>query len=101
MRTTSISLAVVALVATHAAAHALGAQQPDVVSGRVLDADGRPLAGALVAPLGARDAATLTDASGRFVLRVAPGTSALVAARLGFAPETLRVAAGAAAAGRE
>ena len=70
------------------------AQDARSISGSVHTIDGTPLAEAVVAPLGGPAAGSVTTASaGRFKLRVPAGTSQLVAAHIGFAPETLAVSA--------
>src|SRR5262245_17835049 len=70
------------------------AQDARSISGSVHTIDGTPLAEAVVAPLGGPAAGSVTTASaGRFKLRVPAGTSRLVAAHIGFAPETLAVSA--------
>ena len=71
-----------------------------VVQGTVVDAArGAPVPGATVELLGAPGApraAVRTGSSGAFRLRVAAGEATLRATRVGFAPETLAVAAAAA-----
>lgn len=59
------------------------------ISGTVAVAEtGRPIADATVTVVGS-SAAAMTNADGRYVLTVAPGTYQLRAQRLGFAPSTL------------
>jgi len=73
----------------------LYAQDGLVVRGSVLDAtSGKPMSGAVVAVLeGSPPRLTSTTAAGTFGIRV-PGDSArLVAALIGYAPETLTVTA--------
>ncbi|HEY8375097.1 MAG TPA: carboxypeptidase-like regulatory domain-containing protein, partial [Nannocystis sp.] len=54
------------------------------VAGRVVDEDGRPIAGATVeVPSGFLTAET--DADGRFVLRLPPGPTRLLVRRIGYA----------------
>src|SRR2546426_7452126 len=74
----------------------LHTQGGPVVRGSVLDAaTGRPISGAVIAVLAASpQRLTSTSAAGAFTIRV-PGDSAqLVAALIGYAPETLAVATG-------
>lgn len=79
--------ALVAALATNA--HA----QPVRIEGQVSDHDSkRPVADAIVAALSQPNARGRSDASGRFAIRVqTPAT--LIIGRLGFVPETLRIAA--------
>ncbi len=77
-------------------ASSLSAQGGRAVRGSVLDgATGKPLSGVVIGVLGAVPPwLTHTSAAGTFSIRV-PGDSAqLVAALIGYAPETLAVAAG-------
>lgn len=68
--------------------------QERVVRGTVLGTgDGAPLSGAMVRPTEAPDSVAQSNERGRFALRVREGDIHLVASRLGFAPETLLVAA--------
>jgi hypothetical protein len=65
-------------------ASALPAAPGTLVTGRVVGADGTPVAGATVALFGSRDTVTTSD-SGRFTLSGgAPGPRMLMARRLGF-----------------
>src|SRR5688500_1048240 len=82
---------VIAVAAFGAMAPAARAQFPPEVRGRVVSADGRPLAGARVeADGGAR---AVTDADGGFVLRgLEPGPRELRATLLGFRPARLQLA---------
>ena len=91
MRHSGVLPAVVALAALGATAPAARAQFPPEVRGRVVSADGRPLAGARVeADGGAR---AVTDADGGFVLRgLEPGPRELRATLLGFRPARLQLA---------
>ena len=70
--------------------------QPSLLTGRVLTAAGRPVAGARVhfvrGPVALPDVALLTDANGAFTLSApAPGTYQLGCAADGFAPATVAV----------
>ena len=74
---------------------------PRVVSGRVVDADGRPVARAAVhvvaAPTHVPDVAALTDEHGRFSLTApAPGEYLVATTADGFRGATVRVGVGAA-----
>lgn len=96
-----VGLLVLALLAPggarRAAAQAGGARggAGPVVSGTVQDESGRPLAGASVRVAGSA-ADVESDETGRFALRgLRAGQAVLVARRIGFAPETLRVEVGA------
>lgn len=69
---------------------------PSVLTGRVLGADGRPVAGARVyvvrAPVALPDVALLTDARGTFALPLpVPGPYQLGCAAEGFAVATVAV----------
>lgn len=64
---------------------ALFGQTPSVpVVGRVVDEDGRPLAGAMV-EVPSSFLTAESDAEGRFVLRLPPGPTRLVVRRIGYA----------------
>jgi hypothetical protein len=74
-------------------ASALSAQGGPVVRGSVLDAiTAQPMRGAVVAVLGGSPQLTSTSAAGAFTIRVAGDSARLVAAAIGYAPETLVVA---------
>lgn len=68
------------------------AQGLPAVPGTVQDTAGAPIPGAVVAVAHGRVGSVLTGASGAFVIRV-PGAARLVAARIGFTPQTLAVSA--------
>ena len=71
------------------AALPLWAGTTGTVSGRVLDADGKPVAAATVLVVGTRLGA-YSDAEGKFlILNVAPGTYEVKASRLGFNAVTM------------
>ncbi len=90
-----ISMGLFALVMTVTAVPA-HAQEPAVIRGEVLDADGRPVVSATVAVAGAGLAAT-TDVDGRFVLTGVPaGTLRLEATCTGFTGEIVEGLAAAA-----
>ena len=74
----------------------LSAQDGPVVRGTVSDATtGRPIGGAVIAVLAAvPPRIASTAAAGTFLIRVPRDTARLVAALIGYAPETLAVAAG-------
>ena len=74
----------------------LSAQDGPVVRGTVLDATtSRPIGGAVIAVLAASPPRLAsTAAAGTFAIRVPGDTARLVAAVIGYAPETLAVAAG-------
>ncbi len=81
-----------ATVTTLATAPAAGAQPADSATVTIVARrDSAPLADVRVRVLGL-PLGGATDGSGRLVLRVPAGDRALVAARLGFVPDTLRVA---------
>ncbi len=86
-------------LASLAVVPAVRAQAVRVVRGSVADlASGTPLPSAIVRPLDAPGTtAASTSPWGTFVLRVPAGAVRLVATRIGFAPETLTVAADSAA----
>jgi hypothetical protein len=67
----------------------LGAQETTVVRSRVRSSDGAPIGGAVVFLPGTGGTATTAASSGAFALRVPRGPVRLVAAAIGFAPETL------------
>lgn len=62
-----------------------------MVRGTVLDSAGTPISGAIVSNVGDGARHAVTGPTGRFVTR-APADGRLVAASIGFAPETLAVA---------
>lgn len=75
---------------------AAGAQRGRLVEGTVVDAArGTPVQGAAVRVAGAPAVEVRTGSSGAFRLRVAGDTVTLRATRIGFAPESLTVAAAA------
>lgn len=66
-------------------------QQPTVVRGEVVTANGQPLVGAIVAVEGARGGA-VTDINGRFVVQVPADNKALTVSYLGFKTQKVDVA---------
>ncbi|SKB64864.1 TonB-linked outer membrane protein, SusC/RagA family [Parapedobacter luteus] len=66
-------------------------QQPGRVTGRVVDAEGRPLTGASVSLVGA-NAATMSGEDGSFALRIRPGTYTLRVSYIGYDAYEQRVA---------
>jgi hypothetical protein len=75
--------------------HVLSAQQGRIVRGTVLGTrDGAPLHSASVRRLGSAEPPVLANDRGRFSIAVPDSAVQLVAARLGFAPDTMFVAAG-------
>jgi TonB family protein len=86
----------IALAAPVLSAQAMGAAQPDQISGRVLDQMNRPIAGASVVLTGAsNDVAreTLTDADGRFMLSgLQAAAYRVVVTRPGFKTHVLELA---------
>lgn len=89
-------LIVGALVSLHTArVPALVAQSPRAVRGTVLGTgDGAPLRGATIRRPGATNPAVVTNERGRFVIPLPDSAVRLVAAKLGFAPDTILVPAG-------
>ena len=65
------------------------------VVGRIVDPEGRPVAGAIVglANAGPGDPTAVTDADGRFALDGPPGATAVVVSKEGFADETVTMEA--------
>jgi|SRR5579862_4829418 len=92
-RASVVSLAVASALFACAAAREVGAQGPQLVSGRVVSEDGERIVGArvLVAALG--NGAALSDDDGHFELYVLgdSATRQLVVRRIGFRPESLMV----------
>ena len=85
-------IAIVALVAMPSILHS---QATRVVRGTVLGTgDGAPLHGASVRRLGSTNPAAIANERGRFTITVPDSAVQLVATKLGFAPDTVLVAAG-------
>ena len=89
-----IARAAILTVVGLSVAAAAGAQQPSrVARGRVVSTDDTlPIAGVAVYAVGTTRVSAATGSSGRFRVVVPGGVTHLVAARIGFAPETLSVA---------
>lgn len=93
MRTSRAALLAFGLL-TFCSGESLGAQEVRTIRGQILSAgSGTPVGGAAVAQVGGEGRqVTVSDASGAFVLQTSAGPVRLVAAALGFAPDTLAIA---------
>jgi len=65
--------------------------EPRVISGKVTDVQGEPLAGAHVSAKGQRDVATVTDVNGNYQLQVLPGSCQLQVSYVGYVPQQVTI----------
>ncbi len=65
--------------------------EPRVITGKVTDVLGEPLAGAHIAAKGQRDVATVTDLDGNYRLVVQPGNCLLQVSYVGYVPQQVTI----------
>ena len=85
------SLRHILLTTALASVASLALAEPRVITGKVTDVQGEPLAGAHVSAKGQRDVATVTDVNGNYQLEVLPGNCQLQVSYVGYVAQQVTI----------